>query len=224
MKNPITNAQLKFNCPVDWDSMEDTAGGKNCHQCQKKVFDLTNCSQDEMDVILAQNNYKICAKFSSQQLAPQPINFPFWKKWATAAVVLLGFNLFNGKAVAQNTSSIVEQKGSSSNNKPIIMGEVAINVPTIHARPVIGVEKFNNSILKLIPFKKVNLLVIVSVDKLGNLTEVGILPDTETAKKLDSLTKNKIEDIFRNNKWNPGTIRGKNINDVEFPYQIYTPD
>ncbi len=220
MEKPIINAQLKFNCPVHWDSMEDTHGGKNCHQCQKKVFDLTNCSQHEMDIILIQNNHKICAKFSSQQLAPQQTNYTFWKKWLSAAMVLLGFNLFNSKAIAQNNIPATEQKKSDLNNQNWI-GEVVISVPTIHATPLIGVEAFNNSILELIPFKNVNLQSVISVDKLGKLTEILFLPNSETYSKLDTQTIKKIEQIFKNNKWKPGTVAGKNFNDFEFVYGIY---
>lgn len=80
MKKPIINAQLKFNCNANWDSMSDTEGGKNCHLCQKKVFDLTNCSQDEMNTILAENNYNICAKFTGQQFKSKTTHLSILEK------------------------------------------------------------------------------------------------------------------------------------------------
>ncbi len=217
MTKPITNAQLKFNCPVNWDSMEDTVGGKNCHQCQKKVFDLTNCTQDQMDVILAQNNYNICAKFTAQQMAPQPINISFWKKWASAAIVLLGFNLFNNKAVAQNNIPVKDQK---TLDNITFIGEVSINLDgNIHAKPAMGVEVFSKLIRDIVG-KNGALEVIISIDTAGNLKKF-VIPDKSIKNLgLDSAIQKKIEEAFRSAKWTPANKQNRIINDNEFSYQV----
>jgi hypothetical protein len=186
MKNPITNAQLKFNCPVNWDSMEDTAGGKNCHQCQKKVFDLTNCSQDEMDMILIQNNHNICAKFTSKQMAPQQTNYPFWKKWVSAAVILLGFNLLTNRAVAQTVTVVSGDNMYNSIKPPMVIGEVRIF-------PYDSMPKFPGGITALNTFLKSNLnfedsetdvYVNFDIDSVGKVTGFrvlyGLKPITDT--------------------------------------------
>lgn len=210
MEKPITNAKLKFNCPINWDTMEDTHGGKNCNVCQKKVFDLTNCSQNEMDIILIQNNYNICAKFSSQQLSPRPISFPFRRKWVSAAIVLLGFNLFNGKAVAQKIKVIgmdnfYSQIPEGSLGEVIIFGYGKNNdAPKFPG----NIDTLNNFLEKHITFKSHQDDVYVQFGIDSN----GVVKTFKILKGADPITAEDAANIVKlSPRWIPAKINGKPV-------------
>ncbi|MES2279421.1 MAG: energy transducer TonB [Bacteroidota bacterium] len=97
----INNIRLKFRCEVAWNSMTGTDGKKFCNACQKTVYDFTDAKQQEFLQILAENGNNICGRFGADQMAPAPIRMPVWQKWVSAALVLIGINLFNTKAHAQ---------------------------------------------------------------------------------------------------------------------------
>lgn len=222
MKNPIINAGLKFNCPVNWDSMEDTIGGKNCQVCQKKVFDLTNCNQDEMDVILAQNNYHICAKFSSSQLAPQQISFPFWKKWASAAMVLIGFNLFNSKAVAQNVKVAINKNNYNYIPMPKnFLGEVVVNskYDSLPQFPG-GVEALNAFLDKKISFKDNEDMTYVQFD----IDTLGIVKNFRILQGAIPITEKEAAQIVKQSpRWSPAILRGRPV-EINYTLQITFSD
>ena len=111
MQTDITNVQLYFRCPVKWDEMEIINGAtRYCSQCAKQVYDLTDAKQAEFMRILAENSNSICGRFRPEQMAPQqPAKIGLWKKWASAALVLIGINLLQGKASAQ----------ANKNNQPV---------------------------------------------------------------------------------------------------------
>ncbi|MEO8887558.1 MAG: hypothetical protein ABI367_15950 [Mucilaginibacter sp.] len=220
MKKPITNVQLKFNCQANWDEMSNTTGGKNCESCQKKVFDFTQGSHDDFIKVLEENNYNVCGRFTSQQASVPEQILPYWKRWASAAMVLIGFNLFNGKAMSQNTGpSTTAQKISNSNVSSVMLGEVYIAPEnrTIHATPIIGVDVFNNIIRKIITQKEGELLVSIDIDMQSNIREAIII--NTPGLKIDSLTERKISEMFKQAKWNPSTRGGRAAAD-EFLYTI----
>src|SRR6202012_5630564 len=101
MNEHIGNIRLKFACNADWDSMEYVDGIKHCDHCQKKVYDFTDAKPNEFLKILAENNNNVCGRFRIEQMTPSHIVLPAWKKWISAALVLIGVNVFNGDAQAQ---------------------------------------------------------------------------------------------------------------------------
>ena len=103
MPEEIKNVKLSFACSENWDEMPDAKGGKHCDKCQKKVYDFTNCKADEFIKVLAENNYSICGRFSALQIATTPIELSLWKRWLSAAMLLVGINLVGNKVVAQHT-------------------------------------------------------------------------------------------------------------------------
>jgi len=98
MANDIENIQLKFSCDANWEAMIPDGGGRFCAKCQKKVYDFTNCKVAEFQQILAENNYKVWGRFNLQQMATEPILLPKWKKWLSAALVLIGITLTHCKS------------------------------------------------------------------------------------------------------------------------------
>ncbi len=48
MSRKLDDSHFAFKCPMKWDDMDASANGRFCHRCSKEVFDLTNCSLDEV--------------------------------------------------------------------------------------------------------------------------------------------------------------------------------
>jgi thiol-disulfide isomerase/thioredoxin len=119
MNQKITNIRLQFACDKNWDNMADADNGKYCHSCKKIVYDFTDAKQNEFLAIMAQNNNNVCGKFRIEQMAPQPILMPVWKKWLSAAMILIGINIFNNKAQAQtvDTAVTINERTSSDTNR-----------------------------------------------------------------------------------------------------------
>jgi hypothetical protein len=59
LMNRLTDKHFSFKCPMNWDSMQATDNGRFCGKCRKEVFDLTNCSLDEVRE-LQQKHGSIC--------------------------------------------------------------------------------------------------------------------------------------------------------------------
>lgn len=57
--NKLTEKHFSFKCPMNWDEMEISGNGRHCAKCQKQVFDLTNCSIDEV-IALQRKHGPIC--------------------------------------------------------------------------------------------------------------------------------------------------------------------
>ncbi|QJD95094.1 hypothetical protein HH214_03975 [Mucilaginibacter robiniae] len=98
MKEEIKNVQLRFSCSENWNEMPKAEGGRYCDKCQKKVYDFTDSKVADFQRILAENNHNVCGRFTRQQMHVQPVILPFWKKWLSAAMVILGINLTNCKS------------------------------------------------------------------------------------------------------------------------------
>jgi hypothetical protein len=66
--NRLTDKDFSFKCPMSWDAMEDSANGKFCSKCRKEVFDLTNCSTDEVRA-LQEKHGSLCGTIRIAQVA-----------------------------------------------------------------------------------------------------------------------------------------------------------
>ena len=172
MGGQIKNIQLKFQCDVDWDSMEFVNGIKHCNHCKKNVYDFTDAKQYEFLMILAENNNNICGRFLSTQLLSQTSHLPTWKKWLSAAVLLLGINIFNNKAAAQTkTTDTVKEKIS---DKSTVFGgpETVVSYPG-------GDVAFRNFITSHLRYtegmKNGRVIITFTINKDGTLSNFKIL-------------------------------------------------
>lgn len=55
----LTENHFSFKCPMSWDEMQVSANGRYCGRCRKEVFDLSNCSIDEV-IALQRKHGAIC--------------------------------------------------------------------------------------------------------------------------------------------------------------------
>jgi hypothetical protein len=68
LMNKLTKQHFSFKCPMNWDEMEVSGSGRHCGKCQKHVFDLTNCSLDEV-ISLQKKHGAICGSISAAVVA-----------------------------------------------------------------------------------------------------------------------------------------------------------
>lgn len=66
--NKLTENHFSFKCPMNWDEMEVSINGRFCDKCRKEVFDLTNCSIDEV-IALQRKHGSICGSIRVAQVA-----------------------------------------------------------------------------------------------------------------------------------------------------------
>ncbi len=69
----LTEKHFSFKCPMNWDEMEVSSNGRFCSKCQKEVFDLTNCSIDEV-IALQRKHGPICGSIRVMQAATVAIS------------------------------------------------------------------------------------------------------------------------------------------------------
>jgi hypothetical protein len=148
MSEEIKNVQLKFSCSKSWDMMTNANGGRHCDKCQKKVYDFSNSNVEEFQRILAENNYNVCGRFTQQQLHTQPVvGLPLWKKWLSAAMVLISINVWGSKVFAQRTKhkQIKHTKKVAfpppSNSS---MGDIEVKNP-LNAIPLNSLERISDN-------------------------------------------------------------------------------
>ncbi|MBS7564276.1 energy transducer TonB [Mucilaginibacter sp. Bleaf8] len=79
--------------------------------------------------MLAEKQHGVCGRFTREQMHVQPVVLPLWKKWLSAAMVLIGFNYWGGKAVAQHKKIDKAAYNIQSQTKfeKFITGEVQTN-------------------------------------------------------------------------------------------------
>lgn len=61
-------------CSEQWNQMSENGNGRHCARCSETVTDFTDMSIDEIVAFFhAHQQQKICGRFTSEQLNPQPI-------------------------------------------------------------------------------------------------------------------------------------------------------
>jgi hypothetical protein len=108
-------------CHENWSEMEIVSLGRHCMVCEKKVVDFTRMSDQQVIAILHQNNYKMCGRFTENQLLigfeKKKKNYlPFKLKAAASAILLL----FSDKALAvYSTKATTIEINSKFNSKEV---------------------------------------------------------------------------------------------------------
>ncbi|WP_460679489.1 hypothetical protein [Mucilaginibacter koreensis] len=80
MPTELTNIQLKFNCTANWDEMQQLSDCRFCSHCQKKVYNFTGSTREDYEQVLAENNNRVCGRFTAEQAAVPVMVKPFWMK------------------------------------------------------------------------------------------------------------------------------------------------
>lgn len=128
--NRLTDKDFSFKCPMSWDDMENSANGKFCSKCRKEVFDLTNCSTDEVRA-LQEKHGSICGSIRVAQAAVVALSL------SAAACQKTEPTTGTPRRIAppsNNTkaSNKVDPKPVQPENAPRLMGEIcphAVDAP-----------------------------------------------------------------------------------------------
>lgn len=207
MSEQIKNISLKFSCPVNWERMADLNGAKYCDQCHKKVYDFTNANEQEFLKILAENGNNLCGRYHQAQMAPKFIIASKWKKWLSAAVVLVGINIFNNRAEAQNVKIKATDAKSKSMQPDIILGGISDSNETMPDFPG-GLTAFASFLSKNIHYTKSmksgRVFISFTVNKDGALNNFKIERGINLVNDNEAIRVLKLSP-----RWKPGTLNGK---------------
>jgi hypothetical protein len=212
MDKQIENVRLRFQCHEDWERMPAADGARHCGHCQKKVYDFTDARQEEFLLILAENNNNVCGRFRTEQMASKHFVLPAWKKWVSAAMVLIGVNIFNNKVEAQRVKPTIQKQRAAANNQESVVGIVVPDGSEYKEMPefIGGYDGFNKFLLKNLHFGKgmTSGRVIASFDINAN----GKLNNCKIERGLGSLNDNEVLRVLKlSPKWKPAMQNGKPV-------------
>ncbi|MGI4022813.1 MAG: energy transducer TonB [Janthinobacterium lividum] len=190
--------RLKFTCNRNWEDMIAVKDGRFCNDCQKKVIDFTNKTNDEIAAYLMNSNMQVCGRFQNTQLAPTAPK-SVWKRWLSAAAMFAAVFMGIKEASAQKAVQ-ADSVANQQNNMTSFGGAEAISVFP-------GGEKAFSAYLdkNLRQPKGTQGRVITSfvIEKDGSITEIRVLR---------GLTKEADEEAIRvlkeSPKWKPGNQAG----------------
>jgi hypothetical protein len=209
MDEQIKNIRLKFSCNADWDNMKSVDGVKHCDHCQKKVYDFTDAKQHEFLTILAESNNNICGRFLPEQMARKHPSLPAWKKWLSAAMVLVGINIFNNNADAQNTKPKITNQNTAKIDSNAVFGGVESTEPVFPG----GMPAYKDFLLKNLHCDKgmLNGKVLVSFE----VKPDGSLNNLRIVRGLSKLNDDEVIRVFKlSPKWVPALLNGKPVSSV----------
>ncbi|MGI4022812.1 MAG: energy transducer TonB [Janthinobacterium lividum] len=217
--------QLNFTCNRNWEDMTTVEGGRFCNDCQKKVIDFTDKTNDEIAAYLMNSTTKVCGRFQQSQLAPS-LPKPIWKHWLSAAAMFAAVFIGIKEASAQ-TNNLSDSSTSAQKNKHnnSLGGEIVLvsnNIPTAPAQKIYafnevdvipsffaGEKAFIEYLHKnIVSATNVDANGIVSfvVDKYGNIIKVTIIKSTNVATDAEAIK------AFQNSpRWKPGTKNGEAV-------------
>lgn len=128
----LTDKDFSFKCPMSWDDMKTTANGKFCSKCRKEVFDLTNCSVDEVRD-LQDKHGSICGSIRVAQAAVVALSL------STAACQKMERTTGAPLPMPDNAKGSQTKSDNKANTKPVqpenpprLMGEIcppAVDAP-----------------------------------------------------------------------------------------------
>ena len=92
----IPNLKVLNPCEQSFDAMPTVGKDcKFCHQCATKVYDFSNCSEEEFLEIFKANNGNVCGRIKSTSVVPsQPTYTPSrWTSWFFSLLAFIGFGV-----------------------------------------------------------------------------------------------------------------------------------
>ncbi|MGI4805397.1 MAG: energy transducer TonB [Janthinobacterium lividum] len=213
-------ARLTFTCNRNWDDMVPVKNGRFCNDCQKKVVDFTDKTNDEIAAYLMGSTTKVCGRFQQLQLA-SPLPKPLWKRWLSAAAVFV--TVFIGIKEASAQTAVVNTKIDSLQHKDKGQKDMkdCCNVPrkanepysfgTVEVLPHFpGGEKafdeFLNQNLQVPKNVSGRVIATFVVEKNGSLTNIKIVRSLGEEADAEA-----IRILKAGPKWQPGTQLGKPV-------------
>jgi hypothetical protein len=122
---PLETLRVATPCHASWDDMTGTGRVRFCHQCQKKVYNLSAMTRDEGERLLAKSEGKMCVRMYRRQDGtvmtadcPVGVRRRRWAAvWAAAVIAALGSVAAAGAAVTGIKLGVLTTDG---NGRPIL--------------------------------------------------------------------------------------------------------
>jgi outer membrane protein OmpA-like peptidoglycan-associated protein len=128
-------------CPEEWELMPADGQGRHCNQCNNRVYDFSQMSDDQLLNFLRQNEGVHCGRFHPFQLrrdilaSPKKRNFRVnsFSKITAAFFTVLSFKNINSHATVQHNGILTvddasfRNKAQTSSDTIIISGTVKDN-------------------------------------------------------------------------------------------------
>lgn len=209
----IKNVKLSFQCPKTKDSLEATSKDAfNCAECNKKVIDFTQKSQEDLEQVLVDKSKTHCGIFIASQMNR---NF---LKYAAAASVLLGSSglstLSAQNVIKTDTVSLVNENHGQMLTGKVIMGFVAPKIEEVisYPEPIGGFDAYSLAISKNLKYPdslKVEgkVYLILTIGKKGSLKKVEIIGGLDPLADKEAVRAVKATKT----KFKPGTKNGEPI-------------
>lgn len=61
--------KIDNQCYENWENMQNISEGKFCEKCSKKVFDLTQKRDEEIDEIIGKSESELCGRILSSRVS-----------------------------------------------------------------------------------------------------------------------------------------------------------
>jgi hypothetical protein len=219
--------RLNFTCDRKWEDMKFVEGGRFCNDCQKKVVDFTDKTNEEIAAYLISSSMKVCGRFQQSQFLPASPK-PIWKRWLSAAAMFVTVFIGVKEASAQNYNRLDSSKNIQQSKTNISLGgEIVLvrnNIPStstsaqkvyafneVDAIPAFpaGEKAFMSYMRKNVPSAAnadANGIASFVVDRYGNITNVTIVKSATSNTDIEAVK------AFQNSpKWIPGIKNGEAV-------------
>lgn len=201
---------LSFKCPKVLNELQPCNGGWYCNGCQKLVHDFRGKTEQEIQQAFAESNYKLCGMFEADRIQiATPL--PKWRRWATAAMIAMGFTGLYHAGFAQEPIKI-GSSATAKNNTAVSPGFLAGVMIEMNAEFPGGTEKLQKFIAthitanaSCLPGQKAYVAFVIEKD--GSLSDIKML-----RSPFDEEMNARILQAFkRSPKWKPARQNGKVI-------------
>ena len=187
--------------------METLNGAKYCSHCHKKVYDFTNAREQGFLKVLAENGNSLCGRYHKSQMVPKYVAISTWKKWISAAILLIGVNISNNRAEAQSVKLKIIDSKTATKGPDIYVGGIGQGDETMPEFPG-GYDAF-------VLFLKKNIHYIGSM-KSGRVfisftvNKNGALDDFKIERGINPVNDNEAIRVLKlSPKWKPATLNKK---------------
>ncbi len=199
--------RLNFTCNRNWEDMAAVESGRFCNDCQKKVVDFTDKTNDEIAAYLMSSTTKVCGRFQQSQLA-SPLPKPVWKRWLSAAAMFVAVFMGIKEVSAQiNLAPAKEIKTVQLSNlkfDQVIICNFGHDGDAHFPGGEKALMQFIYANYKLTPKPKGKIITYFIVEKDGSLSNIQVL------KGLTKEANDEAINVLRSMpNWIPSIANGK---------------
>jgi len=132
---PLQNIKLSFKCPKQLNKLQSLNGDWYCDSCQKIVHDFRGMNEHQILTAIRNNNDRTCGIFEAGRIEVLSQQNG-WRRWASAAVMLLGITGLNQRLYAQVNKRLNTPSVQADTNAHPFLGTISAQDPdTIKLQP-----------------------------------------------------------------------------------------